>query len=352
MIELKELINSDAFKEKKLDDFTFFINNLTKYHYRRSKLYKKILDFHNFDLKKKYSLINLPFIPVRLFKNYELKSIDKKSIFKTLKSSGTSGNNFSKIHLDTFNSQNQLKVLSKITSKFIGNKRLPMLIFDNKNILNNSKSLSARGAAILGFSVFGRNLTYALNEDSSLDIKSIIDFYKKYKNQKFLIFGFTSIIWKKICLELKLIDYSFDFKNAILLHGGGWKKLEKKKISNMKFKNILKKNFNLKKVHNYYGMVEQAGSIFLECNKCGYFITSFFSDIIIRDNNFQVIPDGEFGLVQLISLLPTSYPGHNIITEDIGMIAKNNKCSCSKLGKRFLIKGRVEKAETRGCSNI
>lgn len=352
MIELKELINSDAFREKKLDDFTFFINNLTKYHYKRSESYKKILDFYNFDLKKKYSLINLPFIPVRLFKDYELKSIDKKSIFKTLESSGTSGNNLSKIHLDAFNSQNQLKVLSKITSNFIGNKRLPMLIFDNKNILNNSKSLSARGAAIVGFSVFGRNLTYALNEDSTLNIKSIVDFYKRFKNQKFLIFGFTSIIWEKICLELKLVNYTFDFKNAILLHGGGWKKLEKKKISNMKFKNILRKNFNLKKVHNYYGMVEQAGSIFLECDKCGYFITSFFSDIIIRDNNFHVIPDGEFGLVQLISLLPTSYPGHNIITEDIGMIAKNNKCSCSKLGKRFLIKGRVEEAETRGCSNI
>ena len=352
MRELKELIDSDAFKKKNLNNFTFFLNNLTKYHYKRSKLYKKILDFYNFDPKKKYSLNNLPFIPVRLFKNYDLKSIDKKSIFKTLKSSGTSGNNLSKIYLDSFNAQNQLKVLSKITSNFIGNKRLPMLVFDSKNILNNHKSLSARGAAVSGFSIFGRNLTYALNEDLSLNTKFILDFYNKYKNQKFLIFGFTSIIWEKICLDLKLVNYSFDFKNAILLHGGGWKKLEKKKISNKQFKNTLNKYFNLKKIHNYYGMVEQAGSIFLECDKCGYFITSFFSDIIIRDNNFKVTPDGEFGLVQLISLLPTSYPGHNIITEDLGMIAKNNKCSCSKLGKRFLIKGRVKEAEARGCSNI
>ena len=57
------------------------------------------------------------------------------------------------------------------------------------------------------------------------------------------------------------------------------------------------------------------------------------------------------GLIQLLSLLPTSYPGHNILTEDIGEIAKDSNCSCSILGKRFKIHGRVKNAEIRGCSD-
>ena len=76
---------------------------------------------------------------------------------------------------------------------------------------------------------------------------------------------------------------------------------------------------NISKVHNYYGMVEQTGSIFTEC-KSGYFHTTIFSDIFIIDKNFEIQKFNKKGLIQLISLIPTSYPGHNILTEDIGEI--------------------------------
>jgi len=227
-----------------------------------------------------------------------------------------------------------------------------MLIVDSPSTIQRNKPLSARAAAILGFAIFGSNITYALNTDSSINLKKISEFYEKYKNQKFLIFGFTSMIWQKLCLDKELKDKIFNFKNGIVLHGGGWKKLENQKVSNFKFKEILEKNYKLKKIYNYYGMVEQTGSIFFECEKCGYFITSAYSDIIIRDNNFKILQNGKKGLVQLISTLPTSYPGQNIITEDLGMISESKNCTCSKFGKRFKIFGRIKEAELRGCSNI
>jgi hypothetical protein len=51
-------------------------------------------------------------------------------------------------------------------------------------------------------------------------------------------------------------------------------------------------------------------------------------------------------------LLPTSYPGHNILTEDVGEIIDRTKCNCALEGKRFLIHGRAERAEIRGCSDV
>ena len=47
-----------------------------------------------------------------------------------------------------------------------------------------------------------------------------------------------------------------EFSKGILIHGGGWKKMENLKISNYKLKETLKKLW-FKKIYNYYGLVEQ-----------------------------------------------------------------------------------------------
>ena len=136
-----------------------------------------------------------------------------------------------------------------------------------------------------------------------------------------------------------------------MLHGGGWKKLEKEKISNKIFKKKLSEKIKIKNIYNYYGLVEQTGSIFIECKKCGYFVTSSFSDILIRDKKFNIVKNGEKGLIQLLSLLPTSYPGHNILTEDIGEIINEEHCKCDIKSKHFVVHGRAKEAEIRGCSD-
>ena len=112
----------------------------------------------------------------------------------------------------------------------------------------------------------------------------------------------------------------------------------------------MKLKLGIENVRNYYGLVEQIGSIYFDC-KCGYFVASNYSDIIIRDENLNVSKNGVKGLVQLISLLPTSYPGHSILTEDIGEIVHDSKCTCYGNGTRFIIHGRLKNAELRGCSN-
>ena len=108
---------------------------------------------------------------------------------------------------------------------------------------------------------------------------------------------------------------------------------------------MLSSKLGIKNIRNYYGLVEQTGSIFIEC-PCGYFVTSNFSDILIRDKNFKIVKNNVKGFVQL--LLPTSYPGHNILTEDLGEI---DNCNCSLKGKKVFIHGRVKEAEIRGCSD-
>ena len=63
----------------------------------------------------------------------------------------------------------------------------------------------------------------------------------------------------------------------------------RKKIDNKIFKNKLIQTLGFKVV-NYYGLIEQTGSIFLECEKCGYF-TQWYSEVIIRGKNLEILPE-------------------------------------------------------------
>ena len=337
--------------EKKEKIFKKTINNLNKHHFKNSKDYRRLLKFFNFNKKKNYNLKDSPFLPVRLFKDIELKSIKDTSIVKILNSSGTSKNNLSKIFLDKKNSNSQSRSLSLIMQSLLGKSRLPMLIVDKNSKTADRRQINARTAAINGFSIFGKDHFFLLNDDNTINYDGLNLFLSKNTNQKIFIFGFTSYIFENLIKKLSNKYLKNTMKNSLLLHGGGWKKMKTEKISNKKFKKLLSEKLGINNVRNYYGLVEQTGSIFIEC-LCGYFVTSNFSDILIRDKNFKIAKDNVRGLVQLISVLPTSYPGHNILTEDLGEIVDRPNCRCSIQGKRFLIHGRIEEAEARGCSDV
>ena len=105
------------------------------------------------------------------------------------------------------------------------------------------------------------------------------------------------------------------------------------------------------RVYNYYGMAEQLGSVFVECEH-GHMHCSNYSDVIIRrSSDFSVAGQGERGLIELLSVLPTSYPGHVLLTEDEGEVLGVDDCPCGRLGKYFKIHGRIRSAELRGCSD-
>ena len=234
---------------------TFFnkIKKLTLHHKKNCNIYNSFFKFQKINLKKINSLENLPYIPVRAFKEFDLISVKKKEVYKVLHSSGTSSQKPSKIYLDKKNSKEQINVLSKIYKNFFESSRLPMLVIDS-NLYKKKKNniMQARLAAITGFSIFGKDITFALNEDMSINKKRLFSFFSKYQNEKIMIFGFTSLIWEYFINSEILIKKRLNLKNVTLIHGGGWKKLSDKKINNNDFKLKLKKNFNISKVHNYY----------------------------------------------------------------------------------------------------
>ena len=273
-----------------------------------------------------------------------------EQIIKTMTSSGTTGQRVSKIYLDRETSARQSKALSKIVSDFTGKSRLPMLVIDSKAVLKNRNMFSARGAGILGFSMLGRDLTYALDENMEIDWPVMDAFCKKYQDQNVLMFGFTYMIWQHFYQPLTAQGRQIPLR-GVMIHGGGWKKLQDAAVDAGAFRAGLQRVTRLEKVLNYYGMVEQTGSIYMEC-ECGHLHASNFSDVTVyRPADFQPCAFGERGLISVTSLLPTSYPGHILLTEDEGEILGEDDCPCGRKGKYFKIHGRMKGAEIRGCSD-
>lgn len=354
MFDLNSLMDMPVYsfnQHEKQEIYLQALTDLMKHHYKNCHQYQKIIDGLNFNIDQINDIEDLPFLPVRLFKMYDLLSVDKSQIVKTMTSSGTTGQSVSKIFLDKITSTMQTKVLTKIVSSFTGKKRLPMLVIDTSSVLKDRNLFSARGAGILGFSMLGFDVNYVFDEKMEMDFTKIKNFLEKHESEPILLFGFTFMIWQHFIEVLKEKKLKLPINNGILIHGGGWKKLVDQAVDNNTFKQTLHDLCGINKVYNYYGMVEQTGSIFMEC-EAGYLHTSIFSDILIRDHqNFQCLSYGQQGLIQLISLLPYSYPGHVLLSEDLGEIIGEDDCTCGRKGKYFRILGRIKNAEIRGCSD-
>lgn len=326
---------------------------LTRRHYETSAEYRRMLDATGIDIDSLPDYEHLPFLPVRLFKEFELRSVPQEEVVKTMTSSGTTGQQKSKIFLDRTTSANQTKCLTKIVSAFLGTKRVPMLILDTSAVVKDRRMFSARGAGILGFSMFGSKRQYALNEEMELDIDGMKTFLEEHQGETIFMFGFTFMIWQHFYRKLKESGYHPDLSKGVLIHGGGWKKLVSEQVSPLEFKQALHDVCGIEtgNVHDYYGMVEQTGTIYMEC-EYGHLHTSAFSDVIIRrPRDFSIANVGEKGLIEVVSVLPESYPGHVLLTEDEGYIEGEDDCPCGRKGKYFKIIGRIKNAEIRGCSD-
>lgn len=204
---------------------------LTAHHRENSEGYERILSSLGIARDAEFaSIAELPWLPVRMFKTHDLRSIPESEIFKTLTSSGTTGAGASRIYLDKAAAGAQTKQLGATLQEVLGGERLPMLMVDTIGIIKNRRSFSARGAGVLGMANFGRKHTYVLDENDQPDVEAVKTFLATYGDKPFLIFGFTFMVWQYLYEVAR--EHKLDLSNGILIHSGGWKKLIDRAVDN------------------------------------------------------------------------------------------------------------------------
>lgn len=328
------------------------LNALSRHHEQGSEAYRRMVEAMFPAALPAPTLDALPWLPVQIFKRVELASVPRDRIVRTLTSSGTSGQMPSRILLDRETANAQTRALVRIAGEFLGKARRPMVIVDDNSFLQDRSRFNARAAGILGFSTLGRDHFYLLDSALRPDWDALRAYLERQGDAPVLLFGFTFIVWQHFVEAAKAEGVTLRFpQGSALVHGGGWKRLEERRVSEAAFKDALADTFGIGQVHNYYGMVEQVGSIYFECEQ-GWLHAPAYSDVLIRDpKTLEPLPHGQTGLVQVLSLLPRSYPGHSLLTEDLGTVHGEDDCPCGRLGRYFKVHGRLKNVEMRGCSD-
>jgi hypothetical protein len=313
---------------------------LVHHHRAACEPYRRIVDRVAPGFEVAERVADVPHLPVSLFKTHELRSIPADEVFKTLTSSGTTGQQPSRVFLDRASAAAQTRTLAATMQHWLGPKRLPMLIVDTRTVLRDRAQFSARGAGILGMSPFGRDHLYLLDAEP----EAVQAWLAKHAGEPVLVFGFTFMVWRHLPAGL-------DLRDGILIHSGGWKRLVEQAVTPEAFKAEIRKRTGIERVHNFYGMAEQTGTVYVECEH-GALHAPDDGDVVIRDPlTWDEAPRGEQGVVEVVSTLPESYPGHALLTEDLGRVVAVDDCPCGRMGQAVEILGRVPKAELRGCSD-
>jgi hypothetical protein len=303
-------------------------------------------------------LKDIPFIPVQIFKEFDLLTCKKEDVVRVIRSSGTTNQVPSKIPLNKATSLRQMKALIATLKFYLGNKRRPFLVIDTEDVNKaNFTDLTARGAAIQGLSSFAKRTYFLLKKYSSgeliLDTDLIKEILDQLKNEEIYVFGFTFIIWSIFYPQINSASINLNFKSVKLFHSGGWKRLKSQSVSKEIFNQKISEIFCTDKgnIIDFYGMAEQTGVIFLDCEYQNKHVPDFAEVIIRNPLTLEECKIDEIGLIEVLSVLSDSYYSQGVLTEDLGILKGIDDCPCGRKGKYFQFISRVEKAEIRGCGD-
>lgn len=311
------------------------------------------------DYRRATRISDLPYLPVGVFKaTPPLALVEAGETIRTVASSATTGQTPSRVVLDAATSKRMTRGVMSIVRDFIGPMRRPYLVVDVPETLSGAGELSARGAAIQGLRSFATEIVCCLKNDGlgvpTVDESKLLEFAARCRGSEVLVYGFTYVVWQHLVVPLRARGICLDMPNVRLLHSGGWKRLQDRAVTPAAFAEGVAAVFGCteSRVTDFYGMVENVGVIYPDCEHGNKHVPSF-AEVLVRDPlTLEPVETGRQGLVQVCSVLPTSFPGFLVLTEDIGEVVREDGCPCGRRGTAFRFVKRVPNAEVRGCGNI
>jgi len=324
----------------------------------RNTRFRNYVEHWPINFQEARDISDLPYLPVGVFKADPLSLVPPENIKRTLTSSATTGQIPSRIVLDAPTARRMAKGALTIVRDFIGSARRPYLVIDTPENLAAQGQMGARGAAIQALRSFATEIVCGLRSGESgsheLELDKLVSSAAKWKDQEVLVYGFTSVIWTQLVLPLQRQGITLAMPNIHVLHSGGWKRLQQQSVTRDVFNHNVSSVFGCSahRIIDYYGMVENIGVIYPDCEYGNKHVPAF-AEVIIRDPlTLAPVKAGQRGLIQVCSVLPTSFPGFLLLTEDTAEVMGYDHCPCGRKGLSFRFAGRVPKAEVRGCGNL
>jgi phenylacetate-coenzyme A ligase PaaK-like adenylate-forming protein len=345
--------------DKKRQLFSEAVLEVALHHVNNCTPYRKICQKKGISFEQSLPLEEIPYLPTSIFKDNLILSIPEENVFREIQSSATTSGKPSRIGLDKENNIRWSRSLQRMLLNRIGNVRYKTMILDDESALGRSSVVSARASMTRSLLFSSSEIENCLvSEDGKLVLdQEKLDHYLTNLGDgtNVMLFGFTFILYTHVIVPLLESGKKYNLPNLKVIHAGGWKKLEAEKVDSQKLINRCCQCFGTKpeNIIDIYGFSEQGGLLYPTC-EAGVRHTPAWSEVFCRDPlSLEVVPYGKEGLMQYMTPIQTSYPGHSILTEDVGVILGHDNCSCGRKGSIFKVVGRsLAATEERGCGEI
>lgn len=333
-----------------------------RFHYENCEDYRKILDTLNFGgviLSNKpldEYLATLPFLPTLLLKRRRMYSMSPRRFAVKATSSGTSGK-FSEIGFDVGSLVCGLKMVLRI-----GKRRGLFSLIPCRYIVMGYRPHKSNRTAVTK-TAFGATLftpcvsrKYILNykdgkysADFDGVIKAVCSYAEKSLPVRFMGFpAYTYFLLRE--MERRGISVTLPRRSKIML-GGGWKQFYAEQADKTTFYRLAEKVLGIKDkdIIEFYGAVEHP-IMYTDCEN-HHFHVPVYSRVMIRDpDSFEPLPNGEVGLVNLITPMVAATPILSVMTDDLGVLHDGKECGCGISAPYLEIIGRVAPDSIKTCA--
>ena len=310
------------------DNFDEIALDLFRYQAVNNQTYRDYIAVLGINPDKVKSLREIPFMPISLFREREIKTGTWKEecVFK---SSGTTNENRSRHYVDDLNFYE--KVSLSIFEQFYGN--VTVYVF-----LALLPSYQEQGLSSL-IHMVQHLILKSGNADSGFYLHNPDELIQKLNSlrinndKKVILWGVT----------YALLDFAkqngSNFEHVIVLETGGMKGKREEKTRN-EVHEMLRNGFGVKYIHSEYGMTELLSQSYSSGN--GLFKCPSWMRIFLREINDPLSIDNEL-----------SYGGVNII--DLANVHSCAFLESADLGRvhsdgSFEIIGRLDNSDARGCN--
>ncbi len=330
------------------------------HHYTNCGGYKELLDQQQFkptDIKTMEDIIKLPFLPTLYFKRHELFSMPVKKMAIKATSSGTSSGFKSKVGMSYGDLWIGFKMLRRLFSyhKLWRLRPVTYLIFGYEPT-KHTDVVIMKSAYGFTYVAPAKKRVYAIkwdqdNHEYKVDLDSMKQAFIKAakKNTPIRTLGFPAYTYF-LLKEMKDEGIKLQMpKGSIVTVGGGWKQFYTEKVDKPSFYKIVEEVLGIpeKNIVEFFGAVEHP-VVFPDCEH-HHLHVPIYSRVIIRDpKTFQPVPNGQIGLINLLSPLNSATPLLSVMTDDLGIL--HDTCECGAKSPWLKIIGRVGIKDITTCA--
>lgn len=334
------------------------IREMFLYQCERSVIFRGIVEQYGFcitDLKEENDIYRIPAIFVTAFKERKLLSVPENEIVKTFTSSGTAGA-MSQINWDRISMDRQSFMRDTIVESYglsSPEQRVNNLIFSYAPQVSGTRGAAYAHTSYAKYALENESF-YAISADENGEpffrIHECLEALERFaaSGLPLRITGFPAFGYMTLH-KLDEVGKQFKFpKESVLFSGGGWKNYTGITITFEEYAALVKRvlDIDADRIRDVYGMVEH-GVPYMTCEH-GHFHVPIYSRVCaVSPHTMDLLPEGEVGLLKLITPYLRSTPGLSVLSTDLGYVASN--CPCGRGGRYLVLKGRGGVKKYAGC---